>query len=108
MDVLDDDDRRTGRRELLDERDSRGVQTLARVDRMNVGSNVEPEGEREDLAACEPSLDLLERRALAQRIVLAQDLAERVVRDAGPVRQTSPRTVDGRRLLRCERLPELA
>ena len=108
MDVLDDDDRRTGGRELLDERDSRGVQTLARVERMNVGSNVEPEGEREDLATREPSLDLLERRALAQLVVLAQDLAERVVRDAGPVRQTSPRTVDGRRLLRRERLPELA
>src|SRR6476659_5963440 len=75
---------------------------------MKVGSNVEPEGEREDLATCEPRLDLLERRALAQLIVLTQDLAERVVRDAGPVRQTSPGAVDGWRLLRCKRLPELA
>ena len=34
MNVLDDDDRRTGGRELLDERDGRGVQTLARIDRI--------------------------------------------------------------------------
>ena len=65
VDVLDDEDDRTAGGELLDERHGGGVEALASVERVKLGSDVEPEREREDLAPFEPRDDLVRRSSFA-------------------------------------------
>ena len=66
-----------------------GVQPLPRVERVELGRDVEPEREPEDLASLEAPLELLGGCALTQREVLAHDLAERPVGDPVAVRETA-------------------
>ncbi len=69
-------------RELLDETDGRRVKPLPRVERMELGSDIEPESEPEDLAPLETCADLLRRSSFAEREVFAHHLAERPVGDS--------------------------
>ena len=107
VDVLDENDR--GRRgcELLDERNGRRVQSLTRIERVELWSNVEPEREPEDLASLERPGRILDGGALAQPEVLSDDLPERPVRDAIAIGETTAGSNDRGTLLRHEHIPEL-
>ncbi len=107
VDVLDEENGRAVGCDLLDELDRRCVQTLARIERVYAGRDVEAEREREDLALAEPRGHLLRGGALGQPVVLADDLAERPVGDPGAVCEAAPGAGDGCRSLVFEHRPEL-
>ena len=65
MDVLDDKDDRGAGRELLDKCHGSRMKPLARVERVKLGCDVEPEREREDLAPVETGDDFMRWKALA-------------------------------------------
>ena len=73
MDVLDQQHRRAAERDFLDEPHRRGVQLLPRVERVELGSDVQTEGEREDLTSLEAarssSADAPSRSASCSRTI---------------------------------------
>jgi len=108
VDVLDQQNGRTLRCELLDERNDGLVQSLACVQRMELAGDVETEGKAENLAPLERPKDRIRSIAVTKPQVLTQHLAEWPVRDPVPIRETSARTSDGCRLLVGEDFPPLS
>src|SRR5439155_9260695 len=105
--VLEEQDCRPVADELVEERNPRVLEAVARDERMGVAGHVESEREGEDLAPAEPLERGLRRVALEQAEMLPQDLAERPVRDLS-VRQAAARALKRLGLLVGEPLPQLS
>ena len=108
VDVLHEEHRRALQCELLHESHRGQVQLLSGVERMDARGDVETERQPEELAPREAPFEVLGGCALAKSQVLANDLAERPVRDPVAVRETAT-GADGRSgFLACEGDEELA
>ncbi len=108
VDVLDQQHRRAPERNLLDEPHRCEVQLLPRVERVELGSDVQTEREPEDLTSLETALELLGGRTLTECELLAHDLAERPVGDSIAVRETAACPNHRRRLFVREDREELS
>ena len=87
--ILDQQDGRLLGRELVEERDPRQAQPLARVERVDVRGCFQPERHPEDGVLPEPAPHGLRGIALGQAEMLANDLAQRHVRDPRTVREAA-------------------
>ena len=107
VDVLEQHDGGPLSRNLLHEADRRGMQPLARVERMKPGRRVPAQRKPQDLLSLELLDDGAGRGSFEKPEVLLQHLAERPVRDPVAVRQTASRAAHRHRVLDREPLPEL-
>ncbi len=108
VDVLDQHHRRPVRDELPEEVGPGIVKPLPRRERMQIGRDVQPQGQREVAVRAEP-LDRQARRiALADVEVLTHHLRQRPVGDAVTVRETTSGALQRLRLLVGQPRPELA